>query len=967
MSVVVGLSDDQIWSLGFEFLRSCNDSGADRNDWLTTFREDFRALGDFMVPGDTPSLVVPSRLDIDASQSMVAAGERGRVGGQLAIGVVVCLSDRAVFTGTVGVVRAKRHSLVIPYDTIRDVYLIEYLEHGRNVPALEVLADRRWGLLSLPKFDQTRDLGLLLNTLNGVTVPHWGNFNCDGELLDARGPSRCPECGNVHKGVIAWTEADREPSGAPGGSPEQEHPSHTTRSTATRCESCNAEIDSGDRFCHSCGTGLAEPEETAVVSAAADPLRLDRDSERAAGIVEQVKDLDAERLKRIVGRHRELAPRSDSLDAANEIATREEAVACEYCSRRIRDILTENRLPGRRLEGTSVSDGMVVAEAGRNAALAYLLGDRLDEADRRSLLELWLGAVGEPPATGDLVELALQDKNSQRADSSDPATTGGDSAVTVAPFGGVPTSTVVTPLGDPRPDRPPVPQTAHRPKQDRRTRLTATVAALAVGVVLALGIGRWLSGSDPAAPAIAAGPEFPLGVIDRISVGAEPRHVAVSGDMAWVTNADDDTASVIDIDSRSVIETVAVGDQPEEIAVSEDVVWVTNAIDDTVSVIDIESRVVIETVPVGDYPYGIALADEAAWVVNFGDGTVSVIDRDSFEVTDTVRVTDAADPITASGPMDVVVAGDAAWVSVELGDQADEGVTVIDVGTHDIQDTIDVEDPNLLALVGDDVWVSHRDGTVSLISTDTRSVVDTVAVPGGTTGPFGGGITGMALGADAMWLSIVDEGSRDEGAPTGGSIATVDLETLDLIERLRLDGFPAAISVVRDSVWVPNLADADVVVVGSSGNDRQGLELRDDGLGLVSFGDPEDEVITAVEAALGPADGDELRREMSECTEHTVWWGLLSLDFDSDEGEREFVGWALSDRGDRTAASGPDLQTEHGLGIGSSGAEVVAVPGVETYSDGSSFEVGTLQIYLDGPAPDSQVEYMEAGFSGCFE
>lgn len=414
MSVVVGLSDDQIWSLGFEFLRSCNDSGADRNDWLTTFREDFRALGDFMVPGDTPSLVVPSRLDIDASQSMVAAGERGRVGGQLAIGVVVCLSDRAVFTGTVGVVRAKRHSLVIPYDTIRDVYLIEYLEHGRNVPALEVLADRRWGLLSLPKFDQTRDLGLLLNTLNGVTVPHWGNFNCDGELLDARGPSRCPECGNVHNGVIAWTEADREPSGAPGGSPEQEHPSHTTQSTATRCESCNAEIDSGDRFCHSCGTGLAEPEETAVVSAAADPLRLDRDSERAAGIVEQVKDLDAERLKRIVDRQRELPPRSESLDAANELATREEAAACAFCFRRIRDILTENRL-----EGTSVSDEVVVAEAGRNAALAYLLGDRLDEPDRRSLLEPWLVAVGEPPTTGDLVELALQDKNSQRADGSD--------------------------------------------------------------------------------------------------------------------------------------------------------------------------------------------------------------------------------------------------------------------------------------------------------------------------------------------------------------------------------------------------------------------------------------------------------------------------------------------------------------------------------------------------------------------
>lgn len=197
----------------------------------------------------------------------------------------------------------------------------------------------------------------------------------------------------------------------------------TRRSTDLRCENCNAEIDGGDRFCRSCGTELAEPEEPDVVSGTGnEPGGFGY----AAGVLEQVKDLDAERVQRIVDRARELAPRSESLDAANEIATREEAMACAYCFRLIRDILTENRLPGRRLEGTSVSDEVVAAEAGRNAALAYLLGDRLDEPDRRSLLELWIAAVGEPPATGDLVELALQDKNSQRADGSTRNPTSGE-------------------------------------------------------------------------------------------------------------------------------------------------------------------------------------------------------------------------------------------------------------------------------------------------------------------------------------------------------------------------------------------------------------------------------------------------------------------------------------------------------------------------------------------------------------
>ena len=199
----------------------------------------------------------------------------------------------------------------------------------------------------------------------------------------------------------------------------EDPPVPAQRTAEARCENCYAEVDGGDRFCRSCGTEIAHPEEPEVVAGAGvGPARSDGGSERAAGILEQVKSLDVEGLKRIVDKARQLAPRPESLDAANELGTREEAAACEYCFRRIRDVITENRLPGRRLAGTSVSEEVAVAQAGRNAALAYLLGDRLDEADRRNLLEPWLAAVGEPPATGDLVELALRDKNPQRADGS---------------------------------------------------------------------------------------------------------------------------------------------------------------------------------------------------------------------------------------------------------------------------------------------------------------------------------------------------------------------------------------------------------------------------------------------------------------------------------------------------------------------------------------------------------------------
>lgn len=267
-----------------------------------------------------------------------------------------------------------------------------------------------------------------------------------------------------------------------------------------------------------------------------------------------------------------------------------------------------------------------------------------------------------------------------------------------------------------------------------------------------------------------------------------------------------------------------------------------------------------------------------------------------------------------------------------------------------------------MAAVGDTVWVSRHDGTIALISTDTGSVVNTVAVPGGISGPFGGGITGMAVGADEVWLSINREAGR------GGRIAAVDRDTLAVIEGLRLDGVLTGIAVVGDAVWVPDRGGDDVVlVIGSANGDGQGLGLRDDGLGVVSFGDAEGEVLRVVEAALGPADGDDLSREMSECTERSVRWGRLRLDFDTREGQREFVGWTLNERGDAVGASGPDLQTEHGIGLGSSGAEVAAVRGAESYSDGTSFEIGTLQVLLDSSAPEGEVDYIGAGFTGCFE
>jgi YVTN family beta-propeller protein len=80
---------------------------------------------------------------------------------------------------------------------------------------------------------------------------------------------------------------------------------------------------------------------------------------------------------------------------------------------------------------------------------------------------------------------------------------------------------------------------------------------------------------------------------------------------AYVTNADDDTVSVIDTSTNTVIGApIPVGDSPRAIAITPDGTraYVTNSGDGTVSVIDtITNTVIGAPIPVGNFPLGIAI------------------------------------------------------------------------------------------------------------------------------------------------------------------------------------------------------------------------------------------------------------------------------------------------------------------------------------------------------------------------
>ncbi|MEC5189280.1 beta-propeller fold lactonase family protein [Geobacillus thermodenitrificans] len=113
---------------------------------------------------------------------------------------------------------------------------------------------------------------------------------------------------------------------------------------------------------------------------------------------------------------------------------------------------------------------------------------------------------------------------------------------------------------------------------------------------------------------------------------------------AYVTNAADNTVSVIDTSTNTVIETISVGNMPDRIAITPDGTraYVGNVLSNTISVIDTSTNTVIATIPVAS-PHDIDLTPDGthAYVTNTTTNTVSVLNTATNTVITTIPVGNA--------------------------------------------------------------------------------------------------------------------------------------------------------------------------------------------------------------------------------------------------------------------------------------------------------------------------------------
>jgi YVTN family beta-propeller protein len=167
-----------------------------------------------------------------------------------------------------------------------------------------------------------------------------------------------------------------------------------------------------------------------------------------------------------------------------------------------------------------------------------------------------------------------------------------------------------------------------------------------------------------------------------ISAGTALAGASVSAGKAYVSNANSDDVTVVDLATMTTITTIAVGDEPRGPAISPDGtrVYVPNRFDDSLTVINTATDAVVTTVPLsGSEPYNCAVTPDGlfVYVVEKGSSTVSVFSTVSNTEVDTILLTSKS-----SSPEGIAITPDGAKVYVV--NRGDDTVDVISTLTNTV-------------------------------------------------------------------------------------------------------------------------------------------------------------------------------------------------------------------------------------------------------------------------------------------
>lgn len=297
-----------------------------------------------------------------------------------------------------------------------------------------------------------------------------------------------------------------------------------------------------------------------------------------------------------------------------------------------------------------------------------------------------------------------------------------------------------------------------------------------------------------------------------------------SAPLAYVTNLDDSTVSVLDTSTNNVVATVPVPCRPKGVVISPDdafayvngetcisvIATATNTVVATfapvgrggiaitpdgnflyaigdgrpgnVSVLAtaMNTGSVVATIPVGGIAQGVSISPDgaSAYVANNGDNTVSVIDTTTRTVVATVPV--------GGGPFGLSVTPDGALVYV--ANEFQGGVSVIATATNRVVATVDVPGitPTGVALTPDGTfaYVTSCDGTVAVVATATNTAVAKIPV-GSCVNTF----EGVAFTPDGAFAYVTNTYTK--------TVSVIDTAALRVVATIPVGAHSAGIAIQR--------------------------------------------------------------------------------------------------------------------------------------------------------------------------
>jgi YVTN family beta-propeller protein len=296
-----------------------------------------------------------------------------------------------------------------------------------------------------------------------------------------------------------------------------------------------------------------------------------------------------------------------------------------------------------------------------------------------------------------------------------------------------------------------------------------------------------------------------------VAVGYTPTSVAVGAGAVWALNADDQTISRIDPESKHV-ETFGVGATPTDLAAGGGALWVGAGGGDSHEVGALTSRllrvdVVSHTVRARvDLPAGgargsngapgqVAVGDGAVWVVG-GGNTLARLDPRSARVTAVVHGLSVRSIAVGSGSV---------WATV--ADSSD--LAEIDARTARVRRRVSIPAAHLdaLAVGAGAVWVADAfDGTLWRVEPGAKITTKTIDV--------GAGVDGVAVGAGRVWVM---NGLR-------GTIARIDPQGNAVTKTIAVGGTPRDLAIDAHGVWVA-LAGSQAAIHAGGAKTRGGLSV----------------------------------------------------------------------------------------------------------------------------------------------